>query len=83
MGKWANVGNLEDDIKRGYVEVVAPGRVRAAVGVTHNLGDFNGVRIDFALEDNVPEGKTLEEFATELYERAEELVGNKLGEYES
>lgn len=80
MGKWANVGNLDADIKRGGIEIMGA-RVRAAVGVTHNLGDFNGVRIDFAFEDDVLEGQSIDELAEELFQKAEKKVEAKLEEY--
>lgn len=82
MGQKFVEGNLEENIWRKRVEM-APSRIRAAVGVTHNLGDFNSVRIDFAIEEDVPEGKSTDEYAQELYERVETLVGEKLGEYET
>ncbi len=81
MGKWKDEGNLTDDIQRGWTEQVAPARVRAAVGVTHNLGDFNGVRIDFAFEDEVAEGQTIDQLAEELFRKAEQKVEAKLEEY--
>ena len=83
MGKWEDVGNLDEDKWRGWTEEVAPARVRAAVGVTHNLGDYNGVRIDIAIEDDQIDGLSLDETIDEFYRKAEQKVTEYLEEYTS
>lgn len=35
-----------------------PTRIKVEIGATVNLGDFNNIKFDFGIEDDVPEGKT-------------------------
>jgi hypothetical protein len=81
MGTKHVAGNMDEDNYRELIAAVAPERARVTVGVTHNLGDFNSVRIDFSLEGNAKDGQSLEELAEELYAKAESLVEAKLTEY--
>lgn len=55
----------------------------ASLGVTHNLGDFNSVRIDFRLKDKAEEGETAVDVAQRLFKDVEALVEEKLSEYET
>lgn len=81
MGKKTTVGNETEDHYTELVAAVAPARVSAQLSVTHNLGDYNSVHIGFKFEDNVPDDKTLEEVANELYRKAEATVSEMLSEY--
>jgi hypothetical protein len=76
---------VDDEVNkwRGFTEVMAPDRVRASVGVTHNLGDFNSVRIDISWESNVEDGETVEAALERTYRKAESTVEDKLSEYET
>lgn len=35
-----------------------PTRIKCDIGATVNLGDFNNIKFDFGIEDDVPEGVT-------------------------
>lgn len=83
MGTKSVETNEEDNRFREDVRVVAPARAQASLGVTHNLGDFNSVRIDFRLEDSAEDGETAVDVAQRLFVEVEKLVEEKLSEYET
>ncbi len=51
-------------------------RVRVSAGTTLNVGDFNSVRYDVAIEDSPREGETV----LQAYKRIEAFVDSQLEE---
>lgn len=51
-----------------------PTRVKASLGYTRNMGNFESLRVDVGIEDSVRDG----EKATEAFERVYSLVESKL-----
>lgn len=58
-------------------------RVRAGVGVTRNLGDFNSVRLDFSWETAISQDESLDDAAVRAWTAVEKQVEDKLAEYET
>jgi hypothetical protein len=72
----------DEDIKRNkWVEMAEPDRVRVSYGVTHNLGDFNGVRMDVSWETTVLEDETQGDAIARAFDEVEHIVEQKLEEY--
>lgn len=55
-------------------------RIRVQVGVTRNLGDFNSLRLDAAIETDVRTGETVDEAFERAWAKADEQVDAKLNE---
>ena len=51
-----------------------PARIKISIGSTVNLGDFNNVKFDFGIEDDVPDGST----RSEHFEKCFNWVWNRL-----
>lgn len=49
-------------------------RVKVDIGATVNLGDFNNIKFDFGIEDDVPEGTT----RSEHFQKCFDWVWNRL-----
>lgn len=61
--------------------MVAPARVSATLGVTHNLGDFNSVRIDVTWADDFEDGEDFDTASERVYRTVEKKVEQFLSEY--
>jgi hypothetical protein len=56
--------------------MATPTRVKVAVGYTVAMGDFEFVRFDFGLEEDVPEGMT----RAEVFDKSFNWTWNRLDE---
>lgn len=57
-------------------------RIKVQVGFTLNVENFENVRYEFGVEDDVPEGKKVSEHMAEWTERLEKVTAGKVKEYE-
>lgn len=63
------------------IENPAP-RVRAAVGFTRNMKNFESLRLDFDIEDSVRPDETVSEAAHRVYKKASDILVESLQELE-
>lgn len=62
---------------------MAADRVTAQLGVTRNLGNYNNVKIDFALESDVGPDETVDEALERVARKVESKVESELDAYEA
>lgn len=69
------------ELKPAAVEVTPP-RVRVAVGYTKNMGDFESLRYDVAVESSPLKGETVNDAYERVSTFAETKLIEKMGELE-
>lgn len=62
---------------------VEPPRVRVALGHTKNLGNFESLRVDIAIEASARVGETVSSLVDRVYAETEKQLLAKLNEAES
>jgi hypothetical protein len=58
-------------------------KVNVLLGYTMNLGNFQSLRIDIGVEDQVRDGENVQEGFDRVYKFVEEQLGQKLQEAKS
>ena len=58
-------------------------RIRASVGKTINIGNYQSIRIEFSIEEDDKGNRTLEEQLTSLYKELNEMIEEKEKEIKS
>lgn len=60
-----------------------PTRIRITAGITRNLGNFESVRYDVAIEDSVREDETIHEATLRIRKKTEVELQDALNELEA
>jgi hypothetical protein len=57
-------------------------RVKVNLGWTRNMGDFNSMRVDIGVEDDVRDGETIDDATNRVYSYIEDKLMEKVEETE-
>ena len=57
-----------------------PTRLKWSLGFTHNLGNFQSIRIDCAIEDTARQDESVKELSNRIYAMVEQELVEKVNE---